>query len=72
MFPVIFMHSEQYPEIVDIKDKGWAGKVHYLTNDRKLKIIGQMSHPSTQMFLAKEEYTNECKRYNLMVLKLDL
>lgn len=47
MFPVIFMHGEQYAEIVDIKDKGWAGKVHYLPSGKKIRIIGQMSHPST-------------------------
>ena len=29
MFPVIFMHGDSVPEIVDIKDKGWAGKVSY-------------------------------------------
>ena len=27
MFPIIFMHGDTNPEIVDIKDKGYGGEV---------------------------------------------
>ena len=45
MFPVIFMHGENSPEIVDIKDKGYGGKITFYKRGKdgqklKVKLLG--------------------------------
>ena len=63
------MHGDSVPEIVDIKDKGWAGKVSYKSEDgATLRIIGQMKN---EYYIAKEEVEGgKVKAYNLKVVRL--
>jgi len=71
-FPAALMHGN-YPEIVDLKDKGFSGKVNFHDRTKKLKLLGEMKNPgfyvgTTDSLEPKE---GELSTNNILVIKLN-
>ena len=65
----MFMHNHEFPEILDIKDKGFCGRVEYHRNRfrkeqsqgqtyQKLKLLGQVVDPESDSFYIGTEDTD--------------
>jgi hypothetical protein len=79
MFPLIFMHGEKGSEVVDIKDKGFSGKVIYEMPDPKnpekalhgnLKIMGELNDSESKEFYIATEQAEGLLGQNIMVVRL--